>query len=230
MKTYPVYLNGNLTVTEKNLHREKSCYREGFARMSAVGRPSVNEAIRDAHLAFPGWRQLPGKGRGELLNKIAGELARRREEIARLMTLRTASPLPKVKARYRWPLIICVGLRRKRDELMGGSSASSGRKTASCAPSTGRCRGCDQSLEFSAAAGGEKSGGGACGRLSRDPKTRQPDPVVRINLCRMRGCSRIAHGVFQMVAGSAAEIGQEFLENPLCRKITLPAQPRSEKS
>jgi succinate-semialdehyde dehydrogenase/glutarate-semialdehyde dehydrogenase len=28
-------------------------------------------------------------------------------------------------------------------------------------------------------------------------------------------------GVFQLVAGSASEIGQEFLENPLCRKITF---------
>jgi succinate-semialdehyde dehydrogenase/glutarate-semialdehyde dehydrogenase len=32
---------------------------------------------------------------------------------------------------------------------------------------------------------------------------------------------RLPKGVFQLVAGSASEIGQEFLENPLCRKITF---------
>src|SRR5258705_6678790 len=93
MKTYPVYLNGNLTVTEKTFIVRNPATGEGFARMSAVGRPTVAEAIRDAHSAFPGWRQLPGKGRGELLSKIADELARRREEMARLMTLENGKPL-----------------------------------------------------------------------------------------------------------------------------------------
>jgi len=32
---------------------------------------------------------------------------------------------------------------------------------------------------------------------------------------------RLPKGVFQLVAGPAAEIGKEFLENPLCRKITF---------
>jgi succinate-semialdehyde dehydrogenase/glutarate-semialdehyde dehydrogenase len=32
---------------------------------------------------------------------------------------------------------------------------------------------------------------------------------------------KLPKGVFQLVAGSASEIGKEFLENPLCRKITF---------
>src|SRR5207245_11530437 len=43
--------------------------------------------------AFGAWRQLPGKGRGELLHKVANELQRRREEIARLITLENGKPL-----------------------------------------------------------------------------------------------------------------------------------------
>jgi succinate-semialdehyde dehydrogenase / glutarate-semialdehyde dehydrogenase len=33
--------------------------------------------------------------------------------------------------------------------------------------------------------------------------------------------AKLPKGVFQVVAGSAAEIGQEFLDNPHCRKITF---------
>jgi len=84
-------------------------------------------------------------------------------------------------------------------------------------------------LEFSAAAGGEKSGGGACGRLSVILKPRQPDPLCVSTFAECVDAVGLPMGVFQMVAGSAAEIGQEFLENPLCRKITFTGSTRSEK-
>src|SRR5207247_5976926 len=63
------------------------------ARMSCVDRATVALAIKNAHAAFGPWRQLPGKGRGELLHSIANELHRRREEVARLITLENGKPL-----------------------------------------------------------------------------------------------------------------------------------------
>src|SRR5262245_33888756 len=93
MKAYPVYLNGNLTITENQFIVRNPATGEAFARMSAVARPMVAQAIRDAHSAFQGWRQLPGKGRGELISRIADELSRRREEIARLITVENGKPL-----------------------------------------------------------------------------------------------------------------------------------------
>ena len=93
MKTYPVYLNGDLTITEKTFVVNNPATGEGFARMSSVERPVVAQAIQDAHVAFGGWRHLSGKGRGEMLHKIASELHRRREEIARLITLENGKPL-----------------------------------------------------------------------------------------------------------------------------------------
>src|SRR5439155_5975765 len=93
MKTYPVYLNGELTVTEKSFPVINPAKGEPIANMSVVGRSMVAQAIEQAHAAFPGWRQVPGKGRGELLFKIATELHRRREEMARIITLENGKPL-----------------------------------------------------------------------------------------------------------------------------------------
>src|SRR2546423_4449424 len=61
--------------------------------MSTVGRQEVAQAIEDAQGAFGTWRKVPGKTRGEYLHKIANELERRREEIARLITLENGKPL-----------------------------------------------------------------------------------------------------------------------------------------
>src|SRR5215468_8859074 len=93
MKTYPVYLNGKLSFTEKTIVVSNPADNEAFAKMSVVDRPAVAQAIRDAHDAFAQWRQLPGKARGDFLHQIAAEVQRRREEIARLITLENGKPL-----------------------------------------------------------------------------------------------------------------------------------------
>src|SRR5215831_11554485 len=93
MKTYPVYLNGELTVTEKTFPVINPAKAEPMANMSTVNRVTVAQAIEQAHAAFIAWRQVPGKGRGEMLYKIATELHRRREEVARIITLENGKPL-----------------------------------------------------------------------------------------------------------------------------------------
>src|SRR5205085_9111780 len=93
MKTYPVYLNGELTVMETTRAVTNPATGEVVARMSTVSRSDVARALEHAQAAFHGWRHLLGKGRGELLNKIANEVHRRREEIARLITLENGKPL-----------------------------------------------------------------------------------------------------------------------------------------
>src|ERR1017187_9173229 len=64
-----------------------------MAEVCVVEPPAVARALKDADAAFQGWRALSGKGRGEFLSKIADQLDRRREEIARIITLENGKPL-----------------------------------------------------------------------------------------------------------------------------------------
>src|SRR6267378_3682116 len=93
MKTYSVYLNGDLTITEKTYEVTNPAKGEAFARMSQVERAVVAQAIQHAHAGFQMWRNLPGKKRGELLRQVATEVHRRRDEIARVITLENGKPL-----------------------------------------------------------------------------------------------------------------------------------------
>src|SRR5437899_2010825 len=93
MRTYPVYLNGEPTLTESSFPVVNPATGEEFARMSSVGHLAVAQAIKDAHSAFGSWRQIPGKGRSDWLHRLASELNRRREEVARLITLENGKPL-----------------------------------------------------------------------------------------------------------------------------------------
>jgi len=80
MKTYSLYLNGKLTITDSNLVVINPADGEPLARMCTVERSTVAQALTDAHSAFKLWRQVPGKKRGELLRQLATELERRRDD------------------------------------------------------------------------------------------------------------------------------------------------------
>src|SRR2546428_8498196 len=93
MKTYPAYLNGDWLVTEESIPVTNPATEEVIAHMSVVDRAHVAQAIRDAHAAFAAWRQLTAKAREEFLHKLANELERQRDEIARTITLENGKPL-----------------------------------------------------------------------------------------------------------------------------------------
>jgi len=222
MKTYSVYLNGNLKVTEKTFPVRNPATGEAFANMSEVSRAAVAQAVKDAHLAFAGWRHLPGKGRGELLGKIADELNRRREEIARLITIENGKPLTQSQgevsmsldhlrwfaeeARRAYGRIIPHQVEEKRHLVLRTPIGIVGAISPWNFPLLLAVR----KVAAALAAG--------C------PVILKPSSLTPLCISTFAECVDtvgLPIGVFQMVAGPAAEIGQEFLENPLCRKITF---------
>ena len=98
MKTHPLYLNNEWVTTEATIPITNPATGEVFARISSVGREPVAQALRDAQIAFVSWRQQTGKARGEFLQKIAGQVESRRDEIARLITLENGKPLAQSQA------------------------------------------------------------------------------------------------------------------------------------
>jgi len=93
MKTYPLYLNGQWHTSDAALPVVNPASGEVFARVSVVDRVWLSDAIKHAHKAFAGWRLVSGKGRGELLHRVADGLERRREEVARFITLENGKPV-----------------------------------------------------------------------------------------------------------------------------------------
>jgi succinate-semialdehyde dehydrogenase/glutarate-semialdehyde dehydrogenase len=93
MKTYPLYLNGAFVPSEPAWDVMNPASGEAFARISTIDCARLAQAIADAHAAFPGWRALTAKARGEFLRRIAAELDRRRDEVARLLSSENGKPL-----------------------------------------------------------------------------------------------------------------------------------------
>src|SRR6266850_2281661 len=222
MKTYPVYLNGELTITEKTYDVTNPAKCEVFARMSQVDRAAVTQAVRHAHDAFGTWRNLTGKKRGEWLRQVASEVHRRRDEIARLITLENGKPLSQSEgevamavdhlgwfaeeARRGYGRLVPPQVEGKRHLVIKTPLGV----VAAISP-----------WNFSLVLAVRKIAPALAAGCTVVLKPASKTPLCASLFAECVDAVKLPKGVFQLVAGSASEFGKEFLENPLCRKITF---------
>lgn len=222
MKTHPVYLNGEFVTTDKTIPVENPATGEAFAAVSVVDRNRVAQALKDAQAAFLGWRQLPGKARGEFLQKMAAELERRRDEIARTITLENGKPLAQSlgevamsadhlrwfseEARRGYGRVIPNQVMGKRHLVIKTPIGV----VAAISP-----------WNFPLVLSLRKVAPALAAGCTVILKPASHTPLCNVLFAECVEAVKLPKGVFQLVVGKASEIAAEFLENPLCRKITF---------
>ncbi len=222
MKTHPVYLNGNWVITGDSIPVLNPASTEIIGRMSVVDRVHVAQAISDAHAAFHAWREVTGKGRGELLEKVADELERRREEVARIITLENGKPIGQsqgevalaldhlrwfaAEARRIYGRVVPQQVESKRHLVLKTPVGV----VAAITPWNFPLMLAVRKVAPALAAG--------CPVIL---KTASQTPLAAVALAECMSKAELPPGVFQLLAGPAEEIANEFLENPLCRKISF---------
>lgn len=222
MKTYPVYLNGNWTITGDSIPVVNPADAEVFARMTVVDTAHVAQAIKDGHTAFGSWRRVTGKGRGELLLKVASELERRREEIARIITVENGKPLTQSQGEVAMAVDhlhwFAEEARRGYGRVMPQQAEEKRHlvvKTplgvvAAISP-----------WNFPLALAVRKVAPALAAGCTVILKPASKTPLAAVAFGECVEAAKLPKGVFQLLVGPAAEIGAEFLSNPLCRKISF---------
>lgn len=222
MKIYPLYLNGSFVATESSTAVTNPATGEVFARISSGTRAQVKQAVADAHAAFAGWRALTGKTRGEWLLKIAAEVEKRREEIARAITMENGKPLAQSvgettmtidhlkwfaeEARRAYGRVIPNWVESKRNLVIKSPMGVVG----AIAP-----------WNFPLVLAIRKVAPALAAGCTVVLKPAKQTPVSCSIFAECANAAGLPKGVFQLVCGVASEIGAEFLENPLCRKISF---------
>jgi acyl-CoA reductase-like NAD-dependent aldehyde dehydrogenase len=72
------------------------------AEVAAASREQVDQAVRAARAAAPGWRHTPAGERGERLHAVAAWLKANADELARVMTLEGGKPLIENRDEVGW--------------------------------------------------------------------------------------------------------------------------------
>ncbi|HVM48319.1 MAG TPA: NAD-dependent succinate-semialdehyde dehydrogenase [Candidatus Acidoferrum sp.] len=222
MKTYPLYLNGEFVASEPAWDVINPATGEPFARISTVDRRRVAQALADAQAAFPGWRQLTAKARGEYLRRIASEVERRRDEIARLISSENGKPLAQSLGEVGMTVDHLTWFAEEGRRAYGRiiPPQAAGKRNIVLKTPIGVV-GAISPWNFPLVLAVRKLAPALAAGCPVVLKPARQTPLSCIAFAECCQAAQLPKGVLQVVCGQSNEIGQEFLSNPLCRKVTF---------
>jgi succinate-semialdehyde dehydrogenase / glutarate-semialdehyde dehydrogenase len=222
LERHRVYLNGEWVATGNELAIVNPADGLAFAHVAVVDREQVRNALSAAHAAFPAWRALTAKERSAYLVRVADELKRRHEEIARTITLENGKPLAQSKGEVMMAEDHLRWFAEEGKRAYGRAIPQQDpRKRNLVVKSPIGPVGAIAPWNFPLVLAVRKVAPALAAGCSVVLKPASKTPLCAVLLAECMQTAGIPAGVFQLVIGSASMIAAEFLENPLCRKITF---------
>lgn len=231
IKTYPLYLDGQWIDFDEHIEVTNPATGQVFARVAKLNRKDVATAIDHAQKAFMSWRKVTGKQRSDYLNAIANQLALRTEEIAQTITKENGKPLPQSRGEvnmmidhYHW----FAGEARRIYGRMVPHQVEGKRHLILKSPVG--VVGAISPWNFPVVLATRKLAPALAAGCTVLLKPASATPLSSVLLAECIEAAGVPRGVFQLIAGSAQDIGAEFMENPLCRKVSFTGSTEVGKS
>jgi succinate-semialdehyde dehydrogenase/glutarate-semialdehyde dehydrogenase len=217
-----LYLNGEWESSQETISVTNPATGEVFATVSIAARDKVRAAIDDAHASFASWRELPAINRGDYLLAAASELARRAADIARTITLENGKPTAQSRAEvavsvdhFRW---FAEEARRAYGRIIPNQVV--GKRHLVIKTPIGVI-GAISPWNFPLFLAARKVAPALAAGCPVILKPSEVTPLCSIQMAECLDAAKIPSGVFQLIVGDASMIGDEFLSNPLVRKVTF---------
>lgn len=222
MSPRPLFLGGKWVTSQTKVTVRNPANGETIGEVCTTDRAGVAQALRDAQAAFPAWRALTAKERGAFLRKIADQVEKRKDEIARTITLENGKPLPQSLGE--------VGM--TIDHLQWFAEEARRAYGRIVPPQMGGKRhlviktpigvvGAISPWNFPLVLAVRKIAPALAAGCPVVLKPASATPLCMIQFAECVEAAGLPAGVFQVVLGKAADVADEFLENRICRKITF---------
>jgi succinate-semialdehyde dehydrogenase/glutarate-semialdehyde dehydrogenase len=186
------------------------------------GRGDARRALEAAHKAMPAWQRQTSWDRAKILKKTADLMRQRCDEIARTMTMEQGKPLAESRAEilhsadtFEWfgeegkrayGQVIPQSIADKRHMTLKHPVGVVGAISPWNFPITLQSRKIAPALAV------------GCTVVTK-PASQTPLCLIQVFECMIE--AGLPHGVANLVMGPAQEIADEFMENPICRKISF---------
>jgi succinate-semialdehyde dehydrogenase/glutarate-semialdehyde dehydrogenase len=217
-----LYLNGRFVGTETRVTVINPATEEPVGETGSLSRDQVCQALADAGAALNGWGAHTAKARGDYLLAIAGEVQKRSSEIARIITLENGKPLAQSQGEVamsidhlRW---FAEEARRGYGRVIPHQVAG---KRHLVIKSPVGVVGAIAPWNFPLVLAVRKIAPALAAGCPVVLKPASQTPLSSVALAECVHAAKLPAGVFQLVLGPARMIGEEFLSNPTCRKITF---------
>ncbi len=195
---------------------------EVLAEIAFGGRAETKRAIEAAHQAMPKWMKQTSWDRAKILKKTADIMRERADAIARTLTLEQGKPLAESKAEilhsadtFEW---FAEEGKRAYGQIIPNSAP--GKRHMTLKHPVGVV-GAISPWNFPITLQVRKIAPALAAGCTIVSKPASQTPLCLIQLFEYMIEAGLPEGVANLVMGSAQEIADEFLENPLVRKISF---------
>ena len=187
-----------------------------------MGAAETREAIDAAAGALPAWRALTAKERSAILRRWFELMMEHQDDLARLMTLEQGKPLAEAKGEISYAASFIEWFAEEGKRIYGdtipGHQADKRLLvikqpigvTAAITP-----------WNFPSAMITRKAGPALAAGCTMVLKPASQTPFSALALAELANRAGIPEGVFNVVTGSASEVGGELTGNPLVRKLSF---------
>jgi len=231
-----------VTLTDEKLFRQ-ACYIDGAwvnARSSAtisvdnpatgeivgtvpkLGGAETREAIEAADRALPAWRKKTAKERAAVLRKWFDLMLQHQDDLAKLMTVEQGKPLAESKGEVVYAAAFLEWFGEEAKRVYGDSipGHAADKRIFAIKQPIGVVA-CITPWNFPLAMITRKAGPAIAAGCTVVLKPASQTPFSALALAELAERAGIPKGVFNVVTGSAGDIGSELTSNPIVKKLSF---------
>jgi succinate-semialdehyde dehydrogenase/glutarate-semialdehyde dehydrogenase len=222
MESYQLLLNGQWHDSDHKLSVINPASGQPFAQVATVDRSGVSQAIDDAAAAFELWKATTAQARGAFLRAVAAEMKERNELLAELISRENGKPLVQARGEVAMSIDHLLWFAEEGRRAYGRvvPPQAEGKRHLVIRQPVGVV-GAIAPWNFPLVLAIRKIAPALAAGCTVILKPASATPLSACELARCIDAAGLPKGVFQLVVGSASEIGAEMLANPICRKISF---------
>jgi succinate-semialdehyde dehydrogenase/glutarate-semialdehyde dehydrogenase len=231
-----------VTLTDPRLFRQ-SCYIDGawvnaksggtvsvdnpatgevIGTVPRMGTAETRDAIEAADRAFQTWRKKTGKEKAAVLRRWFELMMANVDDLARLMTIEQGKPLAESKGEVAYAAAFLEWFGEEAKRIYGDTiPGHQGDKRIVVLKQPIGVAACITPWNFPLAMITRKAGPAIAAGCTVVLKPASQTPFSALALAELAERAGIPKGVFNVVTGSAAEIGKEMTTNPIVKKVSF---------
>jgi succinate-semialdehyde dehydrogenase/glutarate-semialdehyde dehydrogenase len=187
-----------------------------------MGADETRRAIEAAHRALPAWRAKTAKERARILRRWFDLMMANQDDLAVIMTAEQGKPLAESKGEIAYAASFIEWFAEEGKRIYGDTipGHSADKRIVVIKEPIGVCAAITP-WNFPAAMITRKAGPALAAGCTMVVKPATATPFSALALAELGERAGIPAGVFSVITGSAAAIGNELTANPIVRKLTF---------
>src|SRR6266513_3155297 len=187
-----------------------------------LGRAETRQAIEAAARAFPAWRKKTAKERAAVLRRWFDLMIAHQEDLARLMTIEQGKPLSESKGEVAYAAAFLAWFGEEAKRIYGDTIPphQADKRIVVIKEPIGVVA-CITPWNFPLAMITRKAGPAIAAGCTVVLKPASQTPFSALALAELAERAGVPKGVFNVITGSAREIGGELTSNPIVKKLSF---------